>query len=96
MPDNQASGIKAIQIIYNMEFSRKMIDKITGLALSVKSLLKEKNGKYIIENKDQYSIYKSDLIDTYEVFEDLRKKFLNDSKFRKALSTRVAIIEFHE
>lgn len=87
-------GIKAVQIIYNMEFSRKMVNKITSLALEIKGLTKFKNGRYIVQDKEVYLSHKNNLIETYEVFEDLRKKFLNDSKFRKALSTRVAIIEF--
>lgn len=41
-------GIKAIQIIYNMEFSRKMIQKIVNLAVQVKGLTKQRDHKWII------------------------------------------------
>ena len=33
---------------------------------------------------------------TYELLVDLRKKFLNDSEFRKSISTTCCIIEFEE
>jgi ubiquitin len=90
--DERSLGIKSVQIIYNMEFSRKMVEKITTMAMAIKSITKFKHGRYIISDKETYASLKSGLIETYEVFEDLRKKFLNDSKFRKALSTRVAIV----
>lgn len=71
-----------------------MVEKVTKLAMDIKGLTKFKNERYIVHDKETYISHKNNLIETYEVFEDLRKKFLNDSKFRKALSTRVAIIEF--
>ncbi len=88
------TGIRSIQIIYNMEFSRRLIEKIFKFAKQIKSQVTLKNDKYIIQDKNEYHAIKNELIETYEVFEDLRKKFLNDSKFRKALSSRVSIIEF--
>lgn len=34
------------------------------------------------------------MVENYELYEDLRKKFLTDGNFRKKISTRSAIIEF--
>lgn len=92
--DERPLGIKSVQIIYNMEFSRKMIDKISVLAKQIKKMTTRMDGRYVIDDRERYHSLKTDLVETYELFEDLRKKFLNDSKFRKALSTRVAIVEF--
>jgi hypothetical protein len=62
------------------------------LTKQIKSLFRKQNKKYIILDKEDYWIKKNDLIEVYELFEDLRKKFLNDTRFRKSLSTRVTII----
>jgi hypothetical protein len=90
----KALGIKSIQIIYNMEFSRKMITKIKKLAMDVKEKLEKRDKLYVVKDLETYRKLKHELIENYEAFEDLRKKFLNDPKFRKALSTKVAIVEF--
>lgn len=37
---------------------------------------------------------KEKLLESYELFKDLRKRFLNDPEFRKKLSTTCCIIEF--
>lgn len=66
--DGRPLGIKAVQIIYNMEFSRKMVEKITTMAMAIKGLTKFKNGRFIVQDKEAYSIHKSGLIETYEVF----------------------------
>lgn len=61
-------GIKAVQIIYNMEFSRKMAEKITTMAMAIKGLTKFKLGRYIVNDKETYASLKGGLIETYEVF----------------------------
>lgn len=47
---------------------------------------------FIIKNKEEYMQEKKQLIQLYELFEDLRKKFFNDGRFRKNMSTRTAIV----
>lgn len=58
--------IKAIQIIYKMEFSRKIIQKIISSCRAIKRLMKtnEQNQTTIL-NMELYQEIKKDIIETY-------------------------------
>lgn len=92
--------MKSIQIVYNMEFCREIIFSIYGECLSVDYyLVKEKpkdKTRMLIkaENVQKYQDAKQKIKNLYELLIDLRKKFINDSQFRKGLATDCAIIQF--
>ena len=55
-------------------------------------MIKKEEKFYIIKNREEYPKKKKELTQLYELFDDLRKKFLNDNRFRKNMSTRTAIV----
>ena len=65
--DESKTGIKSIQIIYNMEFSRKIVDKMQQLANELTKLYKTKDDKETVRDKDKYIELKVDLIKAYEL-----------------------------
>lgn len=87
--------IRSIQIIYKMEFSRKIIAKIINSCREIKKVMKTGEDKRtLIGDRDAYQQKKKNIIETYETLEDLRKKFLSDSEFRRKIATTTAIVEF--
>ncbi len=78
-----------------MEFSRKIIAKIINSCREIKKVMKTGEDKRtLIGDRDAYLQKKKDIIETYETLEDLRKKFLSDSEFRRKIATTTAIVEF--
>ena len=67
-----------------MQFSRKLLEEIFSFCVKVHQLLEEdRHGKRnVVTNYQEYKLAKSQLINTYELLQDLRKKFLNDPEFR--------------
>ena len=65
--DESKTSIKSIQIIYNMEFSRKIVDKMQQLANELTKLYKTKDDKETVRDKDKYIELKVDLIKAYEL-----------------------------
>lgn len=58
--------IKSIQIIYRMEFSRKIIKKIISSCRNLKRLMKQNDqNQTIILNMELYQEIKKDIIETY-------------------------------
>ena len=91
--------MKSIQIIYNMQFSRVMVQQISDLCCSVDSLFEKGEGEkntILQKNIEEYMRDKTRLKECYELLMDLRKRFLNDAEFRKKLSTSACIIEFDQ
>jgi hypothetical protein len=63
------------------------------------NLLKKEGKDYYIIPADGYQEYKelkNGVIQNYELLNDLRKKFLNDSEFRKKIATSCCLIEFEK
>ena len=96
--DDNKFNMKSIQIIYNMEFCRKMVEEIFQLSITVYGLLTEdeKGHRNVVTDYLRYRNCKNKLKQTYEFLQDLRKKFLNDGQFRKGLSSTCCLIEFYD
>lgn len=91
--------MKRILIIYNMEFSRQIIEQIFFLSYIVDSYLEKvdgENARQFVKKVEDYKSQKAKLKQLYELLIDLRKKFLNDSEFRKSISTTCCLIEFKD
>ena len=77
-----------------------MIEQIFYLSYLVDSYLDKiedsKERKYVKKKVEEYKEQKAKLKQTFELLVDLRKKFLNDSDFRKSISTTCCIIEFKD
>jgi hypothetical protein len=60
-------GMKSIQIIYNMQFSRTLIAKIRADCLIITSLIEEKDNHYFIAQSEtqKYKATKQGIIQTY-------------------------------
>lgn len=52
----------------------------------------EQNKFYLIKDVEEYQKAKLRLIETYELMQDLRKRFFNDPIFRKNISSTSCII----
>ena len=89
--------MKRMLIIYNMEFSREIIEQIFFLSCMVDNSLEKIEGQAVrqfVANIDEYKLQKAKLKQLYELLLDLRKKFLNDDEFRKTISTSCCLVEF--
>lgn len=74
--------MKRILIIYNMEFSRQIIEQIFFLSYIVDSYFEKIEGQDVrqfVKKVDDYKSQKAKLKQLYELLLDLRKKFLNDA-----------------
>ena len=74
-----------------------MIEEIQLSCRKLASMLKkEDNNIYTISvgSYQEYRELKNGIIQNYELLNDLRKKFLNDSEFRKKIATSCCLIEF--
>jgi len=95
-------NLKSIQIIYSMEFARKINQRIIDLCRTLSWLIelkadkKTKSNKTLMLLKDRkdYKQSKDELIEFLEIMGDLRNKFLFEDNFRKSLSCELCIIEF--
>lgn len=56
----------------------------------------EKGHRNLVSNSYNYKTSKNKLKQSYELLQDLRKKFLNDHDFRRRISSTSCIIEFHK
>lgn len=96
--NTETFGIKSIQIIYNMQFCRTLIEKIKLECSAISDLIDFKDNQYVIDASDiqRYRTQKQAIIQTYQILSDLRKKFLTDGNFRKKLATASCLVEFYQ
>jgi hypothetical protein len=58
--------IRSIQIIYKMQFSRKILDRLIYCSELTSRMIREEGNLYLVDDKDQYLKQKKEIIGVYE------------------------------